>query len=111
MTFRTGRRAWRAEVSPSEHLRCDDVLRPRPNQRRAHGFRRLESGVVPRLGREEGGVWRDDEPPFAPRLAGTIGAQKLGDGLDRRLDGNDVEPDTGEMPALQKVGERVDVDD
>ena len=61
----TGRRSWRSStrtttrlekdsgrplpVSPSEHLRSDDVLRPRSEQRRAHGFRRLEPGVVPGL--------------------------------------------------------------
>jgi hypothetical protein len=86
-------------AAPSEHLRCDDVLRPRSDQRRAHGFRCLEPGVVLGLGREEGGGRRDDQAPLAPRFARAAGAQELGDGFDRRLHGKDVEPDTGEMPA------------
>ena len=54
---------------------------------------------------------RDDQAPLAPRFARAVGAQELGDGVDRRLDGQDVEPDTGEMPALQELGQRVDIDD
>ena len=54
---------------------------------------------------------RDDQAPLAPRLARTVGAQKLGNGFDRRLDGQHVEPDTGEMPAFQQIGERIDIAD
>ena len=54
---------------------------------------------------------RDDQAPLAPRFARAVGAQQLGDRFDRRLYRKDVEPDTGEMPALQELGERVDIDD
>src|SRR5258708_40207297 len=73
-----------AAFSALEHLRCDDVLRPRSDQGRAHGFRRFEPGVVPRFRREESGVRRDDQPPLAPRLAGAVGAQQFRGGFDRR---------------------------
>ncbi len=54
---------------------------------------------------------RDDQAPLAPRLARAVGAQEFGDGLDRRLYRKDVEPDAGEMAALQEIGQRVDIDD
>ena len=56
-------------------------------------------------------MWRDDQTPLTPWFARAVGAQELRNGCDRRLHRKDVEPDTCEMPALQEVGERIDVDD
>ena len=76
---------------------------------RVEFFGKMHRGLG--VGREEGGVRRDDQASLAPRFARAVGAQELGDGLDRRLHRQDVESDAGEMPALQEIGERVDIAD
>ena len=62
----------------------------------------LTPRVVLRFGREPGGMRRDDQAAFEPRLARAVGAQQFGDRLDRRLDRQHVEPGGGDMAVAQQ---------
>ena len=82
----------------------------RVEQRGAHRFRGFDARVIPLLG-VRSRMRGDDKAAFEPGLARAVGAQQFRHRLDRRLDRQHVEPDAGEMPALQRRQQRVEIED